>query len=163
MQLPTLFRRESAFPSLFRHERPLFEEMRSMMDRSFSELMHDVFSGEELATTRRQVVTPRIDLSESDKDYRVVAELPGVERKDLDIELIGDRLTIRATRKKEKEEKGRDYHRFERTYGSFLRTLTLPDEVEADKIEAHLEDGILTVTLPKVDGAKRHARHIEVH
>ena len=92
---------------------------------------------------------PAVDISESEKEIIIHAEIPGVDAKDLDITLSGRNFTIKGERKQEQEEKRESYHRIERRYGSFHRSFELPADVEGDKVEAAYEDGVLTVNLPK--------------
>lgn len=123
--------------SLFR------EEMGRLFDNSFGPRA-EWMRGADLT------LTPSLDIKESDKEYRVVAELPGVSEKDLELEVANRVLTIRGEKREEKEEKGdKGYHLMERRYGSFLRSITLPDEVDESRIEASVADGLLTISLPK--------------
>lgn len=92
---------------------------------------------------------PRMDLAESDREIIVTAELPGVDPKQIDINVTGNVLTLRGEKKNEREEKGRDYTYVERQYGTFHRSVQLPSSVEADKVEATYKDGILTLRMPK--------------
>jgi len=80
--------------------------------------------------------SPAVDIAEHEDAFRVNVELPGVEKNDVSITLESNILTIRGTKKQEKEQKGREYHRVERSYGSFHRSFTLPTSVRADKIDA---------------------------
>lgn len=109
---------------------------------------------------------PRVNISETDKELRITAELPGVEQKDIDITLTGGDLVIKGEKKSESEEKkddkGRSYHRAERSFGSFARRMALPFEVEAGKIDATFKDGVLTLVLPKPAEAQKASRKIEI-
>ena len=107
--------------------------------------------------------TPRLDLEERDDKIILLAELPGMTDKDVQIEINRDILTIKGEKKTETEGKERGRSFSERCYGSFERTLRLPSEVNRDKIDASLKDGILTVTLPKSAEAKREVKKISVH
>jgi HSP20 family protein len=89
-----------------------------------------------------------------------VAELPGMTREDVQITLENNVLSIAGERKFEKDVKGESYHRLERTFGTFARSFTLPANVKTDKVEATFKDGVLTVTLPKVEEAK--PRRVEI-
>lgn len=102
--------------------------------------------------------SPRVDVAETDKEIVVSAELPGLDEKDIDVSLSNDQLVIRGVKKEEKEEQGRSYYRAERSYGSFVRSIPLPDEVEADQVNAAFTKGVLTVTLPKTGKAKTRKR-----
>jgi len=92
---------------------------------------------------------PSMDVTETDKDIEITAELPGLEEKDVQINLADNLLTIRGEKKAEKEQKDKDYRLVERSYGSFSRTLELPDGVNPDAIKASIAKGVLKVTVPK--------------
>jgi len=94
--------------------------------------------------------TPRVDIVETDKEYLVKAELPEVKKDDIKVQVRDHTLSITGERKAEKEEKGKKFHRIERTYGSFERSFMLPDEADASKITSEFKDGVLNVHLPKV-------------
>ncbi|MCA9240075.1 MAG: Hsp20/alpha crystallin family protein [Planctomycetales bacterium] len=99
-------------------------------------------------------VTPSLDLSETDTEVQVRMDLPGVKPEDIDIQLNGNQLRVSGERKEEKEDKGRTYHRIERRFGAFSRSVTLPCEVEEDEVAAEFHEGALTVTLPKSEQTK---------
>jgi len=92
---------------------------------------------------------PAVDISETGKEIIVNAEIPGMDAKDIDISINGRLLTIKGERKQEQEEKGENYHRIERRYGSFSRSLELPVDVNADKVKATYKEGVLKLNLPK--------------
>jgi HSP20 family protein len=94
-------------------------------------------------------VMPKMDVSETDKEIEVTAELPGLEDKDIQLNLSDKVLTIRGEKKNEREEKEKDYHLLERSYGSFTRSVQLPDGVNAEGIKAVMSKGVLKVTVPK--------------
>ena len=104
--------------------------------------------------------TPRVDVSETDKEIRVSAELPGMEEKDIDVSLTQDTLTIKGEKKEETEDKGKDYYRVERSFGSFMRSIPLPVEVDTDKVEATFKKGVLDITLPKTAKAIQQTKKI---
>lgn len=106
--------------------------------------------------------TPAINVAESDGEYRVTAELPGMDEKDIELSLHRDHLTIKGEKKQEHEEKGNGYHRVERSYGSFQRTIPLPQEIDADKVAANFQKGVLTITLPKLPEVQSGARRIAI-
>lgn len=93
--------------------------------------------------------SPRVDVKEDEKALTVTAELPGVDQKDVSVELKDGVLSISGEKKAEKEEKNETYYRVERSYGSFCRSFYLDEKVDAEKIEAKFKDGVLTLTLPK--------------
>lgn len=92
---------------------------------------------------------PSMDISETAKNLVAKVEVPGIDPKDIDISLHAGVLTVRGERKQEKEEKEENFHRVERSYGSFCRSIRLPVEVNADKVKAAYKDGVLTITMPK--------------
>ena len=97
---------------------------------------------------------PSIDISETEKSVDVKLDLPGVKAKEIDIQLNGNLLTVRGDRKEEEEKKGKMFHRVERRYGSFSRSITLPCPVQEDEVAAEYRDGVLSITLPKTEEAK---------
>jgi HSP20 family protein len=103
---------------------------------------------------------PSMDVTETDNEIEITAELPGLEEKDVQINVADNLLTIRGEKKTEKEEKDKNYRLVERSYGEFERTLELPDGVNADAIKASIAKGVLTVTVPKPAPAQ--AKKIEV-
>jgi len=98
----------------------------------------------------------RLDIVDRDKELMVRAELPGVEKDDVEVTISGDRLLIKAEREFEEEDEKEDFYRHELGYGKLMRTVALPVEVDAENIHAELKEGILTVTLPKIRVAERH-------
>ena len=98
---------------------------------------------------RLSALVPKMDVCETDADFEISAELPGLEEKDVQINFADGLLTIRGEKKSEKEEKDKNYHLVERNYGSFERTLQLPAGVDADSIKATIANGVLTVKVPK--------------
>jgi HSP20 family protein len=93
--------------------------------------------------------TPRVNMAETDKQYEITAELPGLKPEEINVDLKGEMLTISGERKEETEEKGKTFHRMEQKYGMFRRTMTLPNAAEAEKVNATCKDGVLTVVVPK--------------
>lgn len=132
--------------------------LRDEMDR-----LWERFSGEwpTLEPVRREWA-PSLDVSETKNNIVVKAEVPGLEPKDIDISLTGGVLTIKGEKKQEKEEKDENYHRIERSYGTFTRSVRVPQEVQSDKIEATYKDGVLKITLPKSEEAKKKEIKIKV-
>lgn len=104
---------------------------------------------------------PKVDIVERDKEFVVRAELPGVDKNNLDVTLTDDSVTIKATAKKENEEEAGDYHHREISQGSFSRKVTLPIAVQSDNAQAVFKNGVLTLTLPKLAPAKRHSIKVE--
>lgn len=106
--------------------------------------------------------SPAVDIKETDGEYLVKAELPGVKREEVKVRLEDNVLTIEGERRHEKEEKGEKTHRVERFYGSFCRSFTLPDNADAANIRAESRDGILNVHIPKLKIEKTKAVQIKV-
>jgi len=103
---------------------------------------------------------PRMDISETDKAIEITAELPGLEKKDVELNVTDNLLTIRGEKKNEREEKNKDYHLVERSYGSFSRSVELPAGVKTEDIAAEIANGVLTVTVQKP--APKQAKQIEI-
>lgn len=107
-----------------------------------------------------RTLMPSMDLAETDKEIELTAELPGMEEKDVQLNVVDNHLTIRGEKKNQREEKEKDYHLVERHYGSFTRTVELPPGVNPDSIKAVMSKGVLKVTVPKPAPAQ--TRKIEV-
>lgn len=105
---------------------------------------------------------PAVDVSERDDGFELTAELPGVEQKDVEVVVDDDVLIVRGEKKEEREEKHKDYHLSERSYGSFQRAFTLPANVQADQVSASFKNGVLKVTLPKNAAARARQRRVEI-
>ncbi len=105
---------------------------------------------------------PSVDISETESEYQIKAEIPDVKKEDVKVTLEDGVLTIQGERKHEKEEKGKKYHRIERSYGSFVRTFSLPDVIDDDKVKAEFRDGVLNLHLPKSEKAKPKAIDVKV-
>jgi HSP20 family protein len=107
-------------------------------------------------------VMPRVDETEDDEGFHVKVELPGMDQKDVEVTLSDGMLTIRGEKKQEEEEKGKDFYRKERSFGSFRRVLPIPGEVDDSKIKASFEKGVLCIELPKSEEAQKKVKHISV-
>ena len=129
-------------------------EMDRLFERFFGELPSLELPGMSWA--------PHLDVTETKDSLVVKAELPGLEAKDLDVSVSGNALTIKGEKKTEKEEKDEHHHLIERSYGAFSRTVQLPAPVASEKIKAAFKNGVLTITLPKTEEAKRKAIPIKV-
>jgi len=119
-------------------------EMNEMFERFWTQ---DV--GKWMAGARAGEWAPAMDLGETDSEFHLHVEVPGMNPDDIDISLTGNTLTIRGSRRDRREDKGKAWHRVEQRSGSFQRTVTLPGGVDADKIRAAYDQGILEITLPK--------------
>ncbi len=106
--------------------------------------------------------SPAVDIVETENELVLKADVPGVELKDVDVQLENGTLTVKGERKFENEEKGKGFHRMERSYGSFVRYFTVPDTVDAERVKADYQAGVLTITLPKKEVAKPKAIKVQV-
>lgn len=106
---------------------------------------------------------PAFDVSETDEDIIVKAELPGVDPKEIEVNLMGSTLTVKGEKKEESEEKTENMHCIERSFGSFSRSVSLPCEVKEDKIKATFKDGVLNLKLPKAESSKKSSIKIDVN
>ncbi|MBF0343802.1 MAG: Hsp20/alpha crystallin family protein [Nitrospirae bacterium] len=105
---------------------------------------------------------PSVNITESDKEIKVSAELPGMDEKDIDVSITQDSLTIKGEKKEEKQEEATGYYHVERSYGAFSRTIPLPCELDHNKIEASFKKGVLVITLPKTAEACKEKRKITI-
>ena len=127
-------------------ERDPFRIMKEVLGwEPFREMLHDWPWRMESA-----VYVPAFEVKETKDAYLFRADLPGVKESDLEIDLTGKRLTVRGKRDAEREESGETFFVYERTYGSFTRTFTLPDGIDVEHIKTELKDGVLTMVVPKL-------------
>ena len=159
-------KKESTLPSYagLRDWHP-FERLRRQIDRLFDEFpsrrgLLDFEPFERFAEAFP--ATPAVDFVEKDKEYEITAELPGLDDKNVEVKLSSGVLSISGEKKEEKEEKKEGYYFSERRYGSFQRAFRVPEGVDADKIEASFEKGVLTVRLPKTPEAQKEQKTIEI-
>lgn len=133
------------------------------MNRLFDNFFADPFELTPLAIRKLPAeFTPRVNVSESATAMQVTAELPGMDEKDIQISLEQDCLVLSGEKKSETEETGKNFHRYERSSGSFQRVIPLVSEIQEDKVEASFKNGVLTITLPKVASAAKAAKKITV-
>ena len=135
------------------------EEFTTDMERMFDSLLGRTVGGV-LRNSSREKFQPHLDIVETNTDYLVSVDLPGVKPEDVKVEMEDGRLTISGKRETVTEENAKSVHRIERTRGSFHRVISLPREVDVDKIDAKYDQGVLHVTLPK--SAEKQPRKIEV-
>lgn len=124
------------------------------------ERLFDGFSRSFSSLGTAHSTVPRMDVSETDKTIEVAAELPGLEAKDIQLGLVDNVLTVRGEKKSEREEKQKDYHLIERSFGSFSRSLQLPEGVKAEDVSAEIAKGVLKVTVKKP--APKQSKQIEI-
>jgi HSP20 family protein len=137
---------------------PEFVSMQDEIDRILNQ-----FRGGTVADGESAPWLPSVGIIERENEYRVQVELPGVNKSDVKITLQNDVLTIRGEKKKEQELKGDNYLRTERLYGAFQRSFALPSSVQSDKIEAHYDNGVLMISLPKVEAARPKEVEVKVN
>jgi HSP20 family protein len=148
------------------------ESLRQEMERMFEDFRADL-AGSPFRRGRLSLepffkrewgrgLSPAVDIVDKDNVYEVTAELPGMSEKDIEVKVAGGMLTIKGEKSEEKEEKKKDVYVSERRYGSFRRSFAVPEDVDADKLEASVKNGVLTVTMPKSAEAKKKERKIAV-
>ncbi len=121
-----------------------FTTLHQEIDRLFDDFMRGW-----PAVGRAAEFVPEMDVTETDKEIEITVELPGLQEKDVQVNVADNLLTIKGEKKAEKEEKNKNYRLYERSYGSFSRTIELPAGIDADAIKANLSNGVLKVTVPK--------------
>jgi HSP20 family protein len=150
----------------------VWRSFRSEMDRVFDRFMRD-FEWPSLPrlfgpapawpeSLGFALSAPPIDISEDGKAYKIAAELPGLDSKDIELVVSGDTLVLKGEKREEKEEKGKNTYLSERSYGAFQRSFMLPEGVDRDKVAAEFSKGVLTITLPKKPEAQKPEKRIEV-
>ena len=135
-------------------------DIRKEMDRLFEGFLGEPWS---IPSILGGQFAPAFDISETENELVVKAELPGVDPQDVDISLTGNVLTIKGEKREEHETQGETMHRLERVFGSFSRSFTLPCEVREDQIQATYKDGLLDLRLPKSESSKTRKIKIQVH
>ena len=130
-------------------------------DSVFDDLFNELYSLPTSFLSKSGVdLSPRIDISETDAAYKIEAELPGINQKEIDVKIDNNILTIKGKKEDIKEEKEKNYHLWERYYGAFQRSISLPNNIEPEKIKASFENGVLNISVPKND--KRTPKKIEI-
>lgn len=141
-----------------------FHVLRSDMNRLFDRFTGGSFPSlpHLFGSAAKSAVFPDVDVRESGNEIVIEAELPGVEEKDLSVSIRNGMLTIQGEKKFEHEEEKDNYQRMERYYGSYQRAISLPDSIDEEKIEAKLDNGVLTIKLAKRPEAVKQERKIEI-
>lgn len=121
------------------------------------------FGREVAPLSRADWLKPTLDIAAGEKEYTITVELPGVSEKDVQLELVEDTLVIKGEKKQESEEKDKNYYRMERSYGSFQRVLSLPEDAQQDGIGAAYKHGILTITIPRKAKAEPTSRKVIIN
>jgi len=141
---------------------PIRREMERLFEDFFSVFGAPARQEREGAQLPVGIIAPRIDVSETDDEIRIKAELPGLNENDVDVRLIDDVLTIRGEAQTEHEEKQQDYRVMERARGTFVRSLRLPFSADANQVQASFKDGILTITIPKPREERERVQQVQV-
>lgn len=138
-----------------------FGSLQERINRMFDDTIRTLYpqGGEEL---ERGTWIPAVDINETEDGYVVKADLPGMKKEDIQIDLKNNTLTLKGEKKFEEKVSKDNYVRTERTYGTFVRSFTLPHNVDAEKIRASYKDGVLELTLPKKEEAKPKQIKVEV-
>ncbi len=135
--------------------------LQERMNRLFDEALTRTTKGDEEALSRG-IWSPAVDIYETEDDIVLKAELPGINKDDVTVEVKDNILILKGERRFEKDIKEENYHRMERAYGAFQRSFTLPNIVEKDKVKARYKDGVLEITLPKASESKPKQIKVEV-
>jgi HSP20 family protein len=139
-----------------------FEEMEHWFEDFFRRPFFSPMWMPRLGFPAAREVVPSIDVYQDGDDVVVKAELPGLAKEDLEIDITGNVVTISGEKKSEEKVERKDYHRIERSYGSFTRSVRLPAEIQSDLAKASYKDGVLEVRIPKTEEAKKKGRKIEI-
>ena len=139
------------------------EDMSARLNRMFGHPTGPITTGDAVGDAMKAFDwTPTVDVVETPEEFHIKAELPEVKKEDVKIFVDDGVLRLEGERKQEKEDKNKKFHRIERSYGSFLRTFTLPDNVDDAKVRAEFRDGVLNVRLPKTEMAKPKSIEVKV-
>jgi HSP20 family protein len=138
-----------------------FGGLHNEMDRLFDDFFNRSGSFMREGITG-SLLKPSLDLGSTDNEYTVSVEIPGVDEKDVSIELVHDSLIIRGEKKQLKEEKNKNFYRLERSYGSFQRTLSLPEDANRENIKADFKNGVLNITIPRMALPENKVKQIEI-
>ena len=130
------------------------------MNKTIENLFRDL--GSAPVRERQAAFSPRVDVEDTGKEITVTAELPGMDREDIEVSITKEHLTLRGEKKTEKTVNKKGYHRVERAFGSFARSIPLPVEVKTDDIKATFKNGLLTISLPKTEEILEETKKIPI-
>ncbi len=139
-----------------------FSRLRGEVDRMFDEFPPRFPASNLGIRYLASLPMPALEMKETDTEYRLSVELPGVAQEDVDISVEGDMLVLKGEKKEEREEKERDYTLSERSYGAFERRVSLPKDSLIDEIKADAENGVISIVIPRSQGVAEGARKIEI-
>jgi len=169
-KVPVTTEKAEAPPTAMQMWRP-FDSLRREVDRLFDDFnmspfrlpfRRPAFDIEPFWSPESWVAVPAVDFVEHENAFEVHADLPGLDEKNIEVKLANGVLTIKGQKEENKEEKDKEFHLRERRFGSFERSIRVPETVDADKIEASFKQGVLTVTMPKTPEAQKPVKKIEV-
>ncbi|MEL6877906.1 MAG: Hsp20/alpha crystallin family protein [Pseudomonadota bacterium] len=139
-----------------------FSRLRSEMDRMFDEFPPRFPAARFGTRYLASIPVPAVEMTETDEDYRISVEVPGIPHEAIDLAIEDDMLVLRGEKKDEREEKERDYSVSERSYGSFERRISLPQDALADGVEANTDNGVIKIVIPRNKQASPERRRIEI-
>ncbi len=137
-------------------------ELHSRMNNLFNSFFDENRFWPELGRNGKDSFMPCFEISETAKNIEITAEIPGVEEKDIDVSLDGGILTVKGEKKSEHDEKNKDYHITERSYGSFQRSFAMPEGIDSSKIDAKFKNGVLKISLPRTEESRKNVKKIKV-
>lgn len=142
----------------------LHQNIDRLLDHAFRDFGLPSLLGETSLSslTKGVILKPNMDIEASDKEYLLTVEVPGVSEDNIKLEMADNTLTIKGEKKQESERKDKDAYRIERSYGSFQRVLSLPEDADQDKIDAHFKNGVLTITMPRKVITKSKGKIIDI-
>jgi|TARA_R100000541_G_scaffold10719_4_gene18746 HSP20 family protein len=148
--------KRSKVMALIKYSRPSTD----LFSRRFNDIVDEMFNNNNGMNYRQDSFMPNVDIAETDTQFEISAELPGLKKDAISIDLENGRLTISGERKFENKEEGKNYHRVETSYGTFTRSFYLPDSINEDTINATYKDGVLNITIQKQE--EKIKRQIEI-
>jgi len=138
-----------------------FRDLMSIQEE-MNKLFEDIFRRTSSPAREGRILSPAIDLSETDEEYRIKADLPGISKDDMSISVAGNSIIIKGEKREEKKEEKENYHYAERFYGSFKRVIDLPSDIDANKVAAEFKDGVLDIRIQKSEKVKPKEIEIKV-
>jgi len=148
---------------LKQHHRMPVIDLRNQIDQLFDDFSTFNFPPtSDVRMSEDMMLSPKTDVTETDKSYQLHLEMPGITKEQLNIDLSGDVLTVKGEKKMEKENKGKDFHYVERRYGMYHRAFTLPNHVDKNAISAGFDNGVLMIEIPKIKEIVSNSRKIAI-
>jgi HSP20 family protein len=147
----------------FGNEEEPLSDLHREIDRAFKTMFRG-HNGNRLWSAENSLaaISPNVDVSETDKEITIIAELPGVKESDVNVSIQDNTLIISGEKKSEKKEENKTYHRVERSYGKFIRSFPLPFEVKTNAVDATFEKGLLRISIPKPSRAETKSNSVKI-